>query len=81
MKNRKLLSALVLLLLAIFSISCSSDNNDREADLTPSQTLVSTPWLTTNSKNAVGANVDLKDPNVVNFVGYILQSRWHIYDV
>ena len=70
MKNTKLFSVLALLLLAIFSVSCSSDNNDREPDLTPSQTLASTPWLTTNSKNAAGANVDLKDPNVVNFVGY-----------
>ena len=70
MKNTKLFSVLALLLLAIFSISCSNDNNDREPDLTPSQTLASTPWLTTSSKNAAGANVDLKDPNVVNFVGY-----------
>lgn len=50
MKNTKLFSVLALLLLAIFSVSCSSDNNDREPDLTPSQTLSFTAWETTGAK-------------------------------
>lgn len=70
MKNTKLFSVLALLLLAIFSVSCSSDNNDREPDLTPSQTLSSTAWETTGAKNAAGQNVALTDASVAGFVGY-----------
>ena len=70
MKNTKLFSVLALLLLAIFSVSCSSDNNDREPDLTPSQTLSFTAWETTGAKNASGQNVALTDASVSGFVGY-----------
>ncbi|MEH7890482.1 DUF4822 domain-containing protein [Elizabethkingia meningoseptica] len=70
MKNKNLFSVLALLLIALFSFSCSNNDDNREPDLTPGQTLAYTPWVTSNAKNAAGANVDLKDPNVSNFVGF-----------
>ena len=52
-------------------ISCSRDNDSNtEIPLTPSQTLASTPWKTTEAKDRNGNNVDLNDPRVNGFVGW-----------
>ncbi len=71
MNNLKKLSA--VLFLAVSSIvffSCKKDKAPQPVQLTPSETLSSTPWETTSSKNNAGENVALNDANVSNFVGY-----------
>lgn len=53
--------------------SCSNDDDEIvvvEPELTPSQTLSSTPWETTNAKNQNGQSIPLTDANVSNFVGF-----------
>ncbi|RBL91928.1 DUF4822 domain-containing protein [Chitinophaga flava] len=73
MKNlKKVTTVLLLAVCSAFFFSCSKDK-DKDPEpkqLTPSETLASTPWETTNAKNNKGENVVLTDANVSNFVGF-----------
>ncbi|GAB0155379.1 hypothetical protein CHRYSEOSP005_06400 [Chryseobacterium sp. Alg-005] len=66
----KKLSYLFAAFLAVTLISCNSDDDYNEPQLTPSQTLSSTPWETTGAKDKNGNSVALNDPSVSGFVGY-----------
>ncbi|HEX7757030.1 MAG TPA: DUF4822 domain-containing protein [Niabella sp.] len=64
-------SVLIFLIASIlFFNSCTKDNSLAEPVLTPAETLASTPWETTEAKNATGQSVPLNDANVSNFVGF-----------
>ncbi|PZF74754.1 DUF4822 domain-containing protein [Taibaiella soli] len=67
---KKLSSVLFLAVCSIVFFSCKKDSDTAPKQLTPSETLASISWLTTNAKNSAGADVALNDPNVSNFVGY-----------
>lgn len=52
-------------------VSCSNSNDDIvQEPFTPSQILSSTPWETTDAKDANGQPVNLTDPRVSGFVGF-----------
>lgn len=69
----KVLNKITLMLLTALSVSlmvsCSKDDTP-EKQLSPSETLASTPWETTSAKNNKGEKVALADANVSNFVGF-----------
>jgi hypothetical protein len=67
---KKVTSLLLLAVCSIFFFSCSKDKDPEPKQLTPAETLASTPWETTNAKNSKGENVVLTDANVPNFVGF-----------
>ncbi|MBO9732469.1 MAG: DUF4822 domain-containing protein [Chitinophaga sp.] len=71
MKNvKKVTAALLLTLCSVFFFSCSKDKDPEPKQLTPGETLASTPWETTNARNNKGEKVVLSDANVSNFVGF-----------
>ena len=67
---KKITLTLLVAFCATLFISCKKDNAKPEVILTPSETLASTPWETTNAKDNTGANVALTNANVSNFVGF-----------
>lgn len=67
---QKLAFALLFTLASTLIFSCSKDKKDMEPVLTPSETLASTPWETTNAKDNAGKDVALSNANVSNFVGF-----------
>lgn len=67
---KKLFYVASIFVFAAAIISCSSDNDEAEIILTPSQLLSSTPWETTGAKDKNGNSVALNDPNVSGFVGF-----------
>ncbi|ATP57388.1 DUF4822 domain-containing protein [Pedobacter ginsengisoli] len=72
MKELKNMMLLLLVIGSTLTFGCSKDNDKvvEEPKLTPSQTLASTPWVTSNAKDNKGNDVLLTDPNVSNFVGF-----------
>lgn len=71
MKNLKRLTTVLFMTLgSIIAFSCSDENAQPEPTLTPSETLASTPWETTDARDNKGQKVGLTDANVSNFVGY-----------
>jgi hypothetical protein len=68
MKN--LTAALLLAISSTLFFSCKKENDVELKQLTPSETLASTPWETTNAKNNKVENVALTDANVSNYVGF-----------
>ncbi|RAJ87872.1 uncharacterized protein DUF4822 [Chitinophaga dinghuensis] len=69
MKNfKKVTTALLLAVCTTLFFSCKK--KDDVKPMTPSETLASTFWLTTDAKNNKGEKVALTDANVVNFVGF-----------
>ncbi len=71
MKNLKKLTAVVILIFStLILFSCRNDDDNQPKQMTPSEVLASTPWVTSNAKNNAGADVALTDPNVSNFVGF-----------
>ncbi|UIR57675.1 DUF4822 domain-containing protein [Sphingobacterium sp. SRCM116780] len=62
---------LLVALCATLIFSCKKDSNTApEKELSPSETLASTAWETTNAKDNAGNKVALTDANVSNFVGF-----------
>ncbi len=71
MKNLKKVTAVLFLAVCnTLFFSCKKDKNAGPDQLTPSETLASTPWETTNAKNNKAENLALNDVNVSNFVGF-----------
>lgn len=69
---KKLFYLLTVFTLTATAVSCSNNDDHLtvEEQLTPSQTLSSTPWETTGAKDKNGQSVALTDPAVAGFVGY-----------
>ncbi|WP_078396931.1 DUF4822 domain-containing protein [Elizabethkingia anophelis] len=67
---KKQVFLLMSLLLALFIVSCKNNDTVNIEDMTPSQLLSSTPWVTTGAKDSKGNEISLTDSNVINFVGY-----------
>jgi len=71
MTNLKKAGAFLLtILLGLTTFSCSDEDTATTLEMTPQQTLESTPWETTNAKNNNGESIALDNVNVSNFVGY-----------
>ncbi|MFB6454731.1 DUF4822 domain-containing protein [Chitinophaga sp. Hz27] len=70
MNLKKVTAVLLLAVCSTFLFSCSKDKDNEPKQLTPSETLASVSWETTNAKNNKGENVALGDANVANFVGF-----------
>ncbi|WP_228455367.1 DUF4822 domain-containing protein [Chryseobacterium sp. Tr-659] len=68
---KKLCYLSAVMFLSASFLSCSSDDNEIVTEqLTPSQTLSSTPWETTGAKDKNGNNVALTDASVAGYVGF-----------
>lgn len=67
---KKLCYLLAALFFSAAFVSCSDDDEIIIEQMTPSQTLASTPWETTGAKDKNGQSVDLNDASVNGYVGF-----------
>ncbi|MDR2238685.1 MAG: DUF4822 domain-containing protein [Chryseobacterium sp.] len=67
---KKLCYLLAALFFSAAFVSCSDDDEMIIEQMTPSQTLASTPWETTGAKDKNGQSVDLNDASVNGYVGF-----------